>query len=95
MNQGQVTLFQAIRIAEERTGGRAVTAKCELHHIPADDPVHDALETPNAGLMINVCCVADDKIIDVKIDARHRKIVEMKLRCLPRESLASNPGNLQ
>ena len=64
MDESKITLSDAIKTAEESCKGKAVLAHCEME---------------KHNLVIAVFCVtADNKLMDVDIDAKTRKVSESK-----------------
>ncbi len=63
MEEGQLSLGKAVEIAEKHSNGKAVAAYCELEG--------DALE-------IEVYCLVGNKIMEVEIDGKTGKVMEME-----------------
>ena len=63
MEEGKLNLGKAIEIAEKHSKGKAVAAYCELE---------------GDGLEISVYCLVGDKIMEVEIDGKTGKVMEME-----------------
>ena len=69
MEQGKLSLGKAVEIAEKHSNGKAVAAYCELE---------------GDGLEIEVYCLVGNKIMEVEIDGKTGKVMEMEQkRSLP------------
>ncbi len=69
MEEGKLSLGKAVEIAEKHSNGKAVAAYCELE---------------GDGLEIEVYCLVGDKIMEVEIDGKTGKVMEMEQkRSLP------------
>ena len=63
MEEGKLSLAKAIEIAEQHSNGKAVAAYCELE---------------GGSLEIEVYCLVGDKIMEVEIDGKTGKVMEME-----------------
>ncbi len=69
MEEGRLSLGKAVEIAEKHSNGKAVAAYCELE---------------GDGLEIEVYCLVGNKIMEVEIDGKTGKVMEMEQkRSLP------------
>ena len=69
MDEGKLSLGKAIELAEKHSNGKAVAAYCELE---------------GGGLEIEVYCLVGNKIMEVEIDGKTGKVMEMEQkRSLP------------
>ena len=83
---GQLTVRAAIELAEKHTKGRALQATCEIRRGQTRSQ-----DLAGTYLVYEVCCYADHKILDVRIDGKERKVLEVRERKSPKTDEKTKP----
>jgi hypothetical protein len=84
IQQGQLNLADATRLAEKHAKGTALGASCELRSDAAPGrepggaggPSEDQAQSGAKRLIYNITCFANDKLQTVQVDGLTKKVIE-------------------
>jgi len=76
IHEGQLSLKDATRIAEEHVDGDALTATCTVWPTKGEQAERGDAQPAGEHLIFEITCFAKDKVQTVKVDGLTKKIVK-------------------